>query len=522
MKKTLTIIFCTVLLLGTLCTPVTALSESPTLADTTETAGNTETATAGATETTTQDSGLTQTTLPQKAGYLFVNTAMGYGSGTLSMTMSSQNNATSFALYWGDSIGMPLEGYTPFLSGEITSPEMFVSPTEGFSIPEGAKTILLYTYSEQYGRSTTPYKMNIGDYKLPTTGKKLADLVIVSDLHIGSGKTADKNLVAMLTDVKNTAPDAKGIIVVGDAVEAADQTYYTQLDELCSKVPDAPPLYCGIGDRAYLTKDTYVYDETKHSANLQLFLTHLNHPFGVKPNKQYYSYTLGGTLMVFLGADSYRDGNAVYSQEQLTWLDGVLTGADALEPVFVFMHEPLPNTVSGSSGTQGGANIFNHDDVKNILKKYSNVVMFNGHTQWDLESEKTMAYIGGFARAFNTAGVAYLWSDTAGESAVEKAGSQGYYVTVYEDAVLIRGRDFSSGEWISNAIYMFSTKPTPVQSEQTTTPTKPSATTKPAEEETTDAEEEIGVRDLILPLCILAGMAIVVFIFIFRKPKDQP
>ena len=34
-------------------------------------------------------------------------------------------------------------------------------------------------------------------------------------------------------------------------------------------------------------------------------------------------------------------------------------------------------------------------------------------------------------------------------------------------------------------------------------------------------EEESGLRDLIPPLCILAGMAAVVFIFIFRKPKDQ-
>jgi hypothetical protein len=53
---------------------------------------------------------------------------------------------------------------------------------------------------------------------------------------------------------------------------------------------------------------------------------------------------------------------------------------------------------------------------------------------------------------------------------------------------------------------------------------KPSTTTKKpsAETETTEeAEEESGIRELTPPLCILAGMSAVVFIFIFRKPKEQ-
>jgi hypothetical protein len=68
---------------------------------------------------------------------------------------------------------------------------------------------------------------------------------------------------------------------------------------------------------------------------------------------------------------------------------------------------------------------------------------------------------------------------------------------------------------------MFSTKPyvAPV----TPSSPKPSTTQKPVdkEEETTDEANETGVRDLIPPLCILALMAAVVFIFIFRKPKYQ-
>ena len=505
MKKLFTLFLCCTLLLGMLCMLASATSEQTS--DTTATE-----------QPSTEQTG--QTTQPVSASFLFVNAAMGYGSGTLSMEMPLGSNATSFALYWGDASGERLPNHTPFLTGAIPEQKMSASTLEAPSIPVGAKTILVYTYSEQFGESTAPYKIQISNYTLPETGKKISEFIVVSDLHIGSGKTAEKNMLSMLNDVKKTSPDAKGIIVVGDAVEAAEESFYLQLAEIRARIEGAPPIYLGAGDRSYLTKDTYAYDATKHGENLQLFLKYAGHPFGTKLEKPYYSYLLGDALMVFIGADSYQNGNAVYSQEQLTWLKNTLDNADKYEPTFLFMHEPLPNTVSGSLSTQGYGNVQNADELKAILKDYKNVYLFSGHTQWSLEADRTMFYISGDSCAFNTAGVAHLWDEKDG-AGYEVAGNQGYYVTVYEDAILIRGRNFVTGEWISNAIYMFSTKPVPVETTPSTPSNKPAATTKPAEEQTTEPEEESSIRDLIPPLCILACMAVVVFIFVFRKPKEQ-
>lgn len=516
MKKILTLILCsalcTALLLGSFCV----------LTGATDQQSATESATESTTESATQDGTFTGTTLPTKANYVFINTALGFASGTLSFDMPEQSNATSFALYWGDAAGAPIKGYTPFMTGDIISPSMMQATSEAFSIPQNAKTILLYTYSEQFGQSTSPYKIDIAGYTLPETGKQICEFVVVSDLHVGSGQTAEKNLIHMLKDVKATSPNAAGIIVAGDAVDAAEEDYYLQLNTLFAKVEGAPKLYCGLGDRAYLTKGSYAYDAAKHAANLQLFLKYVNHPFGIKLDKPYYSYLLGGALMVFIGADSYENGKAVYSAEQLTWLDGILDAADAYEPVFIFMHEPLPNTVSGSMTNQGYGNVQNPEEVKAVLNNYKNIVVFSGHTQWGLEAERTMAYLGSGAHAFNTAGIAHLWDEKDGVG-YEVAGSQGYYVTVYEDAVLVRGRDFTTGEWISNAVYMFSTKPTPVQNPQPSVTAKPSTTTKkPAStEEVTEEVEETSVRDLIPPLFILGCMTVIVFIFVFHKPKGQ-
>ncbi|MNW66289.1 hypothetical protein D3C74_447440 [compost metagenome] len=50
---------------------------------------------------------------------------------------------------------------------------------------------------------------------------------------------------------------------------------------------------------------------------------------------------------------------------------------------------------------------------------------------------------------FNAASVAYLWTDED----EHKDGSQGFYVEVYRDHVLVRGRDFTRGEWVEAAQY---------------------------------------------------------------------
>lgn len=506
MKKILTLLLCLSLLTGALGVLIGAAGEQ-TATQTTE-SGQDSAAQTG------------QTTLPTKATFTLINAAMGYGSGTLSMEMPAESNAASFALYWGDAQGARLPSMTPFLTGEIKTSVTSVSTAEAPSIPEGAACILLYTYNAQHAESPAPYKIPLGNYSLPDTGKKVSEFIVVSDLHIGSGKTAEKNMLSMLNDVRKNAPDAVGIMVVGDAVEAADEEFYRQISQIRERIEGAPPIYCGIGDRSFMEKGSYEYNAAKHAQNLQLFLQYAGHPMGTKLDKPYYSYMLGDALMVFIGADSYQNGNAVYSEAQLTWLDGVLRGADAYEPVFVFMHEPLPNTVSGSLSAQGYGNVHNPDDVKKVLNQYKNVYIFNGHTQWSLEAERTMYYLSSDVCAFNTAGVAHLWEEKDG-AGYEVAGNQGYYVTVYEDAVLIRGRNFATGEWISNAIYMFSSKPAPVQNPPSTQAPKPSVTTKPAEEQTTEAEDESGIGGLIPPLCILGCMAVIVFIFIFRKPKEQ-
>ncbi|MBQ8718691.1 MAG: metallophosphoesterase, partial [Clostridia bacterium] len=477
--------------------------------------------TQGSTKEQTEDTAGT-TTLPDTASFLLIDGSNGSGASTFYMTLPEGSNATSYALYWSDANGNRLPGYSAFYTGKITSGYVLISINESFTVPDKARSVLVYTYSESFGESTTGFlaATDFSSLVLPKAGKKLAEFVVVSDTHVGRDKQTQASFSAMLKDIKANSPDAAGIFIVGSAVEAAEDEYYELLAQLYAKEAGLPPLYRAIGTHEFLTKGTYLYDESAYTANLQRFFRYVKHPSGSALNTPYYTFNLGTCTMIVLGADSYQDGKAVISSAQLSWLAAVLSSTNPEKPVFVFLHEPLPNTVTGTQDQHGCGDVYNYLEVQNLLDRYTNVVMFNGHSHRSMNETKTMFRLPEGSRIFNTASAAYLWTDD-GTGGYEIVGSQGYYVTIYEDAVLVRGRDFTTGEWLGQAEYRFSVKtPEPVTTAATTTAPGSSATTK-APDETEPIEEKTSLRDLIPPLAILAMMAMVVFILLFKPTHKK-
>lgn len=357
-------------------------------------------------------------------------------------------------------------------------------------------------------------------------GKKVTEFVVVSDLHLGRGADASNNFVALLKEVKRVTPNTLGIIVTGDVVDSADDANYALFDQLYNSVPNAPRTYCVAGEHEYLAKGTYEYVSANHKANLDKFLKHISKMQGQTRYTPYYSAYLGGYQFIFLGADKYENGKAVYSDNQLNWLVSVLNNTAREKPVFVFMHQPLSDTVAGSQSNQGYDAVADSAKIKSIVDNYSNVVMFNGHSMRSLTESHTIYKFTGGAHAFNVGAISHLKANGENGEA-EVKGSQGYYVTVYENAVLVRGRDFLAGEWIDQAYYLFRITPAQINPSTQAQTTKPATTTKSQKttaaktEAETEAGEEDELKNLIVPVGILAAMAVIVFIFVFRKPKEE-
>lgn len=165
----------------------------------------------------------------------------------------------------------------------------------------------------------------------------------------------------------------------------------------------------------------------------------------------YHDHWVNGYHFIMLGTEQGLPKFCDLSSEQLDWLEHKLgEQASPDQPIFLFLHQPLKDTVAGSLESQDWYGVTQDTELKEILSRYPQTLLFTGHTHWELEVDNTMfPGDGEIATMFNAASVAYLWTNED----KHKEGSQGFYVEVYSDKVLVRGRDFKTGSWIEAAHY---------------------------------------------------------------------
>ncbi|MGE4284802.1 MAG: S-layer homology domain-containing protein, partial [Clostridia bacterium] len=294
----------------------------------------------------------------------------------------------------------------------------------------------------------------------------IASFEVISDQHITLTGNFSDHLTNALADIAATAPDSDAIFCNGDSVDIGNEaTYDYFLSLLAPYESQLPEIYYAIGNHEYFGSDASQHYNTDLNCaeKAQLFMDKLGAP-GL-----YYDTYINDIHFIVLGseealvADTSEDGyvsdDAYISDEQFEWLEEELAETEGTDtPIFVFLHQPMADTVAGTIGGksgQGWNGLSDEQDaeLREILFDYPQTIMFSGHTHWILEAANEM-YDGGEDKPtiFNTASVGYLWTDVPYEDSV--AGSQGLYVETYEDKVLVRGRDFDNGKWIPSASYI--------------------------------------------------------------------
>lgn len=374
-----------------------------------------------------------------------------YADGEVSVTLKSGHNAEDVCLWWGDDDGR-LEGYGRISMHKIGSSwktELSFEMREGVPVPKEATRLLIYGYNEVHGLSEDYFAVDLPEsleYNAPE-GEPLMEFQIVSDIHI-SKELYSENFEDMLKDIVKNSPESIGIFAVGDVVDrGAEASQWSELWSVYDSVEGAPEMYIGLGNHES-------YGFSSYRQVLGTFLKNLRLPDGYPtPDTPYYDLWIGGIHFIFLGDTDLPVGsvNATIGNEQYAWLSEKLAENADGRPIFLFMHQPLRDTVSGSLADEGWWGIEDCDYLRVLLEEYPQIIMFNGHTHWTLEDENAMHVTEGGATIFNTASVGYLWNPYYKITGEYLDGSQGYYVEIYEDRVLVRGRDFVNGEWVPTA-----------------------------------------------------------------------
>lgn len=396
---------------------------------------------------------------PTAATYEIKDPTSGLADGDITVELPKDHGASAIQAFWGTKDGK-LEGYTglaPIKVGasEITAIGEMVKNT---MIPPEATHLLVYTLnstgqpSESYVSVELPEGCN---FKFPE-GKPLIEFQALSDIHV-STEIREQHYKAMLQDVLKNSPDSVGIFVAGDVVDSGPATdQWEKLWAWYDEVEGLPHMYIGIGNHEFSGYREY-------GPAINQFLKYLRLPDDVEKEDgvPYYDTWIGDYHFIVLGNTVYEPGvRATIGDEQYAWLESKLAEAVDDTPIFLFMHQGMKNTVSGTAESEKWWGINDDAKLRQLLKKYPNVFFFTGHTHSIMDAPNCMFGGGENAALFNTGSVADLWIPSTGESVV---GSQGYYVQVYKDKVLVRGRDFVTGEWVASAQFVvndrFSGKP---------------------------------------------------------------
>ncbi|PUB08339.1 LamG-like jellyroll fold domain-containing protein [Paenisporosarcina sp. OV554] len=245
-----------------------------------------------------------------------------------------------------------------------------------------------------------------------TTEDPIFSFMSISDTHSDTGKT-----VKAVTDAVNN--NASAIVLSGDITNLGDSGEYDAIINAVNSVKDHPPVYYGMGNHEYDWQSDFNVAKNRFIQKA-----------GIPENKVYYHREIQGYDFIFLGKDEKPANTAYMSDEQLAWLESTLA-ANAVpdKPIFVFMHEPIYQTVSKSYASDNYAYNTSPQEqkLKHILEKYPQAILTTGHLHDDIKIPGNM-----YTEKFSA----------LRDGAV--LNSQAMIFDVYKDKVHLKGRDVNT------------------------------------------------------------------------------
>lgn len=402
----------------------------------------------------------------------------GLADGTLSISIDNTNLGEGFSAYWVDENGRPLSDYASLAPFKITGTTTVRAMSDNSIIPQDARGLKIFTL---YGTTELPYHGTVyfpEEYAFDDPGTPLYTFPVISDTHAeylpnnDFYGTYNWPLTRALTDIKKFCPSANGVFINGDVTNNGIENEYKELQKILTNVYGSgsePPVFIANGNHDCWGNSPTQAQELfiKYAGTLQT---------KVAVDKVYYDYWLGTDYhFIFLGDEDTSPNftvnkglNAIISDTQFTFLDNELQESrNKGARTFVFLHQSLYETVSGTYsdnpwngiGTSGDdsndaiANKFRSIMDKHCSEGDSDIFLFGAHTHCSLDfANNYRPATDKLPHNFNTAGIANTKSDYYNNK-VTYFNSQGYILEVYEDKVVLKGRNFRDSKWMPSANY---------------------------------------------------------------------
>ncbi|BBH19436.1 hypothetical protein Back11_07810 [Paenibacillus baekrokdamisoli] len=287
--------------------------------------------------------------------------------------------------------------------------------------------------------------------------KPLISFPVISDIHMMQNDyISEKKFSDALKDLNKINSKSDALIINGDLTTFGRNEDYDLMQKVLKSAPHPKKVFYTIGNhefyKAWLdpktgsnSPDSFPNGETeKMSIDRYLKKTGMQ--------KLYYDQWINDHHFIFLGSEKYRQSDptngedAFLSQTQLDWLKSKLKEkASANKPIFLFLHQPIGYTVAGTdmSAPENTRSVIQYKQLTEILAQYPQVVYFSGHTHWSPGiAKQTVQYE--FSMS-NSGSVRDPYNDK--DRPTGGMNSDGLYVQVYKNKVVIKARDFNKKQW---------------------------------------------------------------------------
>lgn len=299
--------------------------------------------------------------------------------------------------------------------------------------PVGAKKIGVYD-----GNGNRVCSVPLGRLT-PTNKTKLYTFCAVSDIHL-TYDTANADFQRALTYAE---ANCDFTVVAGDLTSTGSESQMQTYKTIVDTYSPTKPVYAITGNH-----EDY---STVSQGYMQIYT---GQPL-------YYSFTKGNDVFIMLGHYGGYGGDGIgwrssefLSAEEIQWLYETLE-ANRNKRCFVFNHVlPHEHGVGNPNGLYKSALIWKTTDgglgqaFVSLLKHYKNTILFHGHSHtqfWlqELDEKANYSQANGYRSVhIPSLSVPRDLADDGSKLENVYAESEGYIVDVYDDCIVLNGRDF--------------------------------------------------------------------------------
>ena len=272
---------------------------------------------------------------------------------------------------------------------------------------------------------------------ISTEKKAELSFFVLGDVH-GNIDKLNKAIIDLYSENKN----ADALVLNGDNVDQGTPSHYEALKSALNKNKKYLPkiIIKNIGNHEY-------FDYLKGQNGPEDLNNFKNNYYDFSGEKSvYHDKWINGYHFISLGSESdnmkgLSATSATLSKEQFSWLKVKLGEKyEKGKPVFVFLHQHLNTSIQGWTG------VVQRKELVDILSKYPEVILFTSHTHVLLSIDNIK--LNQPFSIVHTGAVTYAILPENYKVKRLYGESQGLYVEVNKNKVVVKGRDFAKKTWI--------------------------------------------------------------------------